>query len=389
MCFKEELTINKCLDYLETKNYESYDVFDALSSTQCDSLLKSSLFLRRVAIQINARLPCNIRPLLGIKKMVHTKTISDLLSIYTMMYVRTNDDSYRKKAFDMYERLWERRLNVEDGFGWGLNFPYTTRFTNAGEQTPNLYNTVNATHSIIDFYEVFQFPDLKKILDGVIYFILNYLGVVFENESTCWLRYYPRQKKMPTPNVNATAASLFVRINSLIPDRIDTNLISKLLNFVQTSQNKDGSWFYTTTDKGSWIDGFHTGFIIESLAYIKTTSNLYDIDEMHEKGVQFFLTQLIDAKNTPKYFHTSTYPIESQNCAQCIQTLAKLIVYEQRSLEKKLEDVIMVVMEKLYDKRGYFYHKRGKFVSIKHYYARWSQTPMIHGLLFSLRALRK
>jgi hypothetical protein len=389
MNFQEKNIILKCLQYIEEREYKSYDVFDALNSTPLNHLLKNNIFLRRVAIQVNARMPFNVRPMLGIKKMIHTKTISDLLSIYTMMYKRTNDDLYKAKAIKMFDMLWERRIIIEKGFGWGLNFPYATRFTNADEQTPNLYNTINATHSIIDFYETFHTIDLNPIIDGVLFFILEYLGVVKENETTSWLRYYPKQTGMPTPNVNATSASLFVRINSLIKNRVDSSLIQKLLNFVKTSQNKDGSWFYTTTDNGKWIDGFHTGFILESLAHIKFIDTSYDVEEMLEKGTEFFLSHLIDSNNTPKYFHTSTYPIESQNCAQCIQTLAKLIIYDNQNLEKKLKDTISVVNEKLYDKKGYFYHKRGKYISSKHYYARWSQTPMILSFLFSLNALEK
>jgi hypothetical protein len=381
-----DLQINKSIRYLEEKKYLSYDVFDALNSNYLNFLLKRNIFLRRVAIQVNARLPFNVRPMLGVKKMIHTKTISDLLSIYTMMYKRTNDDRYKVKAFEMYEMLWERRITVEEGFGWGLNFPYSTRFTNADKQTPNLYNTINATHSIIYFYEAFHSVEIEVIIDAVLYFILQYLGVVEENETTSWLRYYPKQTGMPTPNVNATSASLFVRINSLLENRIEPTLIVKLLNFVKTSQNNDGSWFYTTTENGKWIDGFHTGFILESLALIKFINPQYEVKEMLSKGTQFFLSNLIDSNNIPKYFHTSTYPIESQNCAQCIQTLAKLILYDNQDLEKKLNDTISVVNKNLYDKKGYFYHKKGKYITNKNYYARWSQTPMVLSFLFSLNA---
>lgn len=387
MTLEDEIV--KCINYIEVNEYKSFDVFDALNSTPLNRILKNKIFLRRVAIQLNAKSPINMRPLIGVKKMVHTKTLSDLLSAYTMMYKRTKDDQYKTKAFEMFEALWERRIIIEKGFGWGLNFPYSTRFTNADKQTPNLYNTINATHSIIDFYEEFHSIEINEIIDQVLFFILEYLGIVEENETTSWLRYYPKQTGMPTPNVNATSASLFVRINSLVENRIDPILISKLLNFVKNSQNSDGSWYYTTTPNGQWIDGFHTGFILESLALIKFNTQMYDINEMLDKGVKFFLSDLIDANNIPKYFHTNTYPIESQNCAQCIQTLAKLIIYCDKNLEKQLNETIVVVKENLYDKKGYFYHKKGRFIKNKHYYARWSQTPMILSFLFSLNALKK
>jgi hypothetical protein len=384
-----EENIKKCIQYLEKTNYKSYDVFDTLNSPFLDRLLKDKIFLRRVAIQLNAKSPINFRPLIGVKRTVQTKTISDLLSIYSMLFKRTGKEEYRIKAKEIYKLLWERRIQIEDGFGWGLNFPYTTRFTNAGKYTPNLYNTINATHSILDYYETFHTIEINEIINGVLFFVLNYLGIVDEDDTTSWLRYYPKQTGMPTPNVNATSASLFVRINSLMQNTIDRKLINKLLTYVKKSQNEDGSWYYTTTPNGKWIDGFHTGFILESLALIKAIDPSYDTSNALAKGSDYFLTDLIDKNNIPKYFNTRTYPIESQNCAQCIQTVAKLIIYDDQNFQQKLQDIISVVKNNLYDQKGYFYHKKEKFYSCKHYYARWSQTPMILSFLYSLEAFEK
>jgi hypothetical protein len=384
-----EEDVKKCIKYLEKTNYKSYDVFDTLNSPFLDYLLKDKILLRRIAIQLNAKSPINFRPLLGVKRVVHTKTISDLLSIYSLLFKNTGKEEYVLKANEMFELLWERRIQIEEGFGWGLNFPYTTRFTNAEKKTPNLYNTINATHSILDYFETFHSIEIKEIISGVLLFVFNHLGIVDEDETTSWLRYYPQQSGMPTPNVNASSASLFVRINSLIQNTIDRDLISKLLNFVKKSQNGDGSWYYTTNPSGEWIDGFHTGFILESLALIKAIDSSYDASDALEKGSNYFLTYLIDSNNIPKYFNNSTYPIESQNCAQCIQTVAKLIIYVDQNLQHKLHDIISVVKNNLYDEKGYFYHKKEKFYSCRHYYARWSQTPMILSFLYSLEAFKK
>ena len=376
----------KSIGYLENKNFTSYDVFDALNSRVFDKLLKKTKFIRRVAIQLNAKSPINFRPLIGIKPIQHTKTISDMLSIYSMMYIRTNDEQYRDRAKDMFQSLWNKRIEVEKGIGWGLCFPYTTRFTNAASDTPNLYNTINATHSIIDFYEICDEIKLKEIINKVLYFILEYLGIIDESENTSWIRYYPSQVSMPTPNVNATAASLFVRINHILKEElIERSLIDKLLNFVITTQNKDGSWYYTTTANGKWIDGFHTGFILESLALVKHLDSGYPIENTLKKGSQFFLTDLFDAESIPKFFHNQTYPIESQNSAQAIQTLAKLILYDNQNLNSKLNDTMDKVVSVLYNENGFFYHKKTKFLTYKQFYGRWSQTPMIMALLYSMK----
>jgi hypothetical protein len=386
---KIESIILDCINYTECKNYHSYDVFDALNSEFINRLLSKNIFLKRVAIQVNAKSLLNLRPLLGVKEIVHTKTLSDFLSIYTLMYKKTKNNEYKHKARQVFELLWLRKIEIEKGFGWGLNFPYTTRFTNADKDTPNLYNTINATHSILDYYETFESSGLEEIVDGVLRFILNYLGVVNEDDSTAWLRYYPNQTGMPTPNVNATSASLFVRINTIYTNKVDKLLIKKLLNFVKLSQNQNGSWYYTTNSKGQWIDGFHTGFILESLSLIKYLEPTYNVDLMLEKGTDFFVKNLISEDYIPKFFDESIYPIESQNCAQCIQTLSKLIIYNNFKYDNLLKNIIDVVLENLYSKKGFFYHKKTKLFTFKHYYARWSQSPMILSLIYSLNSQKK
>ncbi len=381
---KIESIILECINYTECRKYHSYDVFDALNSKFINKLLSKNIFLKRVAIQLNAKSLLNIRPLLGVKEIVHTKTLSDFLSIYTLMYKQTKNNEYKYKAHQLFNLLWERRIEIENGFGWGLNFPYSTRFTNVDKDTPNLYNTINATHSIIDYYETFESSGLEKIIDGVLIFILNYLGVVNEDDYTSWLRYYPNQTGMPTPNVNATSASLFVRINTIYKYKVDKILINKLLNFVKLSQNQNGSWYYTTNTKGKWIDGFHSGFILESLALIKHLEPSYNVDLMLEKGTDFFINELISKEYIPKFFDNSIYPIESQNCAQCIQTLAKLNIYSNFKSQELLQNIVNVVLENLYSNKGFFYHKKTRVFTFKHYYARWSQSPMILSLLYSL-----
>lgn len=381
---KVESIILDCINYTECENYQSYDVFDALNSEFINNLLSKNILFKRVAIQLNAKSIINFRPVFGIKKMVHTKTLSDFLSIYTFMYKRTSKIEYKNKAIKIFELLWKRKIEIEKGFGWGLNFPYSTRFTSADKNTPNLYNTINATHSIIDFYEVFGEIELESIVDSVLTFIINYLGVVEEDSSTCWLRYYPNQKGMPTPNVNATSASLFVRINTFYKNKVDKSLISKLINFVKLSQNNNGSWYYTTNSKGKWIDGFHSGFILESLALIKNLEPSYNVDLMLEKGTDFFINELISKEYIPKFFDNSIYPIESQNCAQCIQTLAKINTFSNFKYEELLQNIVNVVLENLYSNKGFFYHKKTRVFTFKHYYARWSQSPMILSFIYSL-----
>lgn len=377
------LIIENAINFVEKQKYLSFDLFDALLSPLIDKLTEQNVLIRRLAIQINRRMPFNFRPLFGISKKIHTKTISDMLSIYSLLYNNHNQKVNLDKARLMYDWLIERKITFDEGVSWGLNFPYTTRFTNASHETPNLFNTLNSANALIDYYDIIQDSSVEKNISKVISFMYNNLGILYVKDSMAWFRYYPNQT-IPNFNVNAAAASFFVRVNETFKNIIIPQTdISKLLTFLELYQNSDGSWYYAASKDGQWIDGFHSGYIIESLAYIKSASNQYDVDDMLTKGVNFYINNLFSKDGTPKYYHNRLYPIESQNCAQATQTLAKLYLYIKLDTKDLLNKVIFHTLRYLYNPSGYFYYKKEKYFTNKIFYMRWSQTPMILALLYA------
>ena len=306
--------------YLEDKNYVSYDQFDVMMSPLINKLTSGSDLARRIAIQINKNIPFNIRSLLGYQPMMHTKTISDMLTVYSNQYAITKDEQWRIRAKKMYDLLMDRALSLDGNIGWGLNFPYTTRFTNAQIDTPNLYNTLNSIQSLIDYYVVFEYNDVPKIIRSVVRFMFEYLGIVDIDNETSWFRYYPNQK-IPNINVNATSTSFFVRVNIVLKESIIADsVIYRLLNFLVKNQNGDGSWYYALSENGKWIDGYHTGFVLDALLYLDNEGYDYPFNTALEKGLQYYLNNLFTVDGIPKFFNNNLYPIEAQNCAQAIQT---------------------------------------------------------------------
>ncbi len=372
--------IEKALNFIEKEKYSSFDPFDVLLSSFVDKLTHLA---RRLAIQINRKLLFNVRPLLGIPKKVHTKILSDMLSVYSLLYSHDNQKMHLEKAQAMYTWLMERKIILDESIAWGADFPYTTRFTNIGYETPNLFNTLNSANSLLDYYDISRDVSIKKNIVRIISSLYKDLGIVYPEDNIAWIRYYPKQT-IPVLNVNASAASTFIRVNETIKeDIVPQTDITKILALLKSHQNPDGSWYYTSSKDGQWIDGFHSGYIIESLAYIKSVSHTYDIDEMLIKGVNFYINNLFSFEGIPKYYHDKLYPIESQNCAQAIQTLAKLSLYLKIDTKDLLNKVISRTLYYLYNPDGYFYYKREKYFTNKQFYIRWSQTPMILALLYA------
>lgn len=378
--------IDNCNKYLKSKGFKSYDPFDALTCSWINTLTKRSPLLRRVAIQINSKSPIDIH-WIGMKRMVHTKTISDLLWYHSVR---------QEKSMDEINHYFQSLLELRNpnGFGWGLNFPYTSRFIDADANMPNLYNTINSAIAIC--YSYYSLSDENKYLasraiEGVLEFIEDDLGFVNEGERG-WYLYYPGQS-YPTYNVNALALYFLTFAHKLKIGNQDIVLsrIRLIGSLLCNEQQADGSWLYSRSPKGAWVDGFHSGFVVESLAFaLKEGVEISGLKSSVEKGWRFFTDNMFTSDGFPKYFsYSNMYPIEAQNCAQAIQTISNIGLWLHWDQRELLEKVIRISVDHLYDPEGYFYHKKTRYLVYKTPYVRWSITPMILAFEYARQYLGK
>jgi len=366
--------INDCKENIEKNNYKSFDIFDALTAGWIDRITKPSPLLRRIAIQLNAKSPVNLH-WLGMKRMQHTKTISDMLWLGSLGESdQVKNDITLEPLFNM---LMSRRINGTSV--WGLNFPYTTRFIDADRNMANLYNTCTTGIAIAEYCSktgrnLEVLPEIYKDLC----LTFNYIN---EGNKGFFI-YYPGQKH-PTYNVNALALFLFSKINEISGKLVvPKERLDEMIELIVDEQLEDGSWYYSRSDKGKWVDGFHSGFIIESLVYCYLHgSESAALKNAIDKAINFYVERMFTVDGYPKYFdYSGRFPIESQNCAQAIQTLAVIVEYGRKDVLPLLDKLVDNTIDTLYSGKGYFYYKKESFYTNKQSYFRWSTTPMLVAL---------
>ena len=137
--------------YLLQHGYQSYDPYDGLTSPIAG--LIRNWFAQRLWQQVVRFTPINIRPLLGVKKIVHTKAVSDFASAYALRSQIDDNGSYINLTHSFLTLLENMRVPTKIGIGWGLRFRFATRFVAADDRTPNSYQTINAIHAFLDGYE--------------------------------------------------------------------------------------------------------------------------------------------------------------------------------------------------------------------------------------------
>ena len=369
--------------WLEAHAWASRDPYDALTSPFLRPLFGVRP-LARAALQAVKRSPVDLRPWLGIRPAVYTKSLSDLASAYVLLHRLRGDERDRARARDFLARLRARRLSDFAGNCWGMDLPYVSRFATATPAMPNLFQTVNAAMAFLDAHAAWgDDADLASAL-GAVEFIEKGLGRLEDGERVAW-RYYPGQDAV-VYNVNALTGALLARLAHATGREDLADLARRTFAFVAAAQNDDGSWWYARGPAGRWIDGFHSGYVLESLAIAHRLDGGYGVEDVLRRGAAHYLATMFTPADIPRYTDRDTYPIEVQNCAQAILTLARLAPFlpEARTraprVASRVIENLFRVTRRAPHAEGYFMMSRGRWFTNRLPAIRWGQAPMLLAL---------
>ena len=371
--------ILKLSAYIEEIGIQSWDPYDGLSSPLANYLTFNNPFFKRIWLQAVKLLPFNIRPFIGILPMTHTKAVSDFASSYAILFSITKDERYKRLADKYIHSLSNLKVDTASGYGWGLRFPFATRFVQADSNTPNIFQTINALHAYLDYYEfVIKDDRTLQIINRGLAYLEKDLGYRTEGNSICW--NYWKDVHASIFNVNGLMIGLLARAGRLLSETNYLTYSAQLLAFLSKYQNSDGSWYYASGDKANFIDGFHTGYIIEGMIRAVQLGQLSDTDSVFNKAIQFYLKELFTPDGLPKYFHNVEKPYDIQNMAQAIQTLSYL--YELGYVKKEFILTIFDHVNKMFwNPRGYYNYKLNNWYVATTPMHRWATGPMLLALV--------
>jgi polysaccharide biosynthesis protein VpsJ len=362
--------------YAEIGGYESFDPYDGLASPLVRLLPQNELVLRfwQQGIRLS---PLNLRPILGIPKLLHTKAVSDFASAYCILYSLSHEAHYREKASKLLNWLVELAVPTDSGMGWGLRFPFATRYVVATEGTYNAFQTINAIHAFLDAYEAFSDSQhLQLALQGY-HFLETELGFTDRGNYIVW-NYWPGLKE-GVWNITGLMLGLTARLHSLTGVTPYRDLAVKLHACITHSQNPDGSWFYSESERGHWVDGYHTGYILEGICRGILAGVIEDMSAI-QLGITYYRDHLFSYVGLPKYYSTSnTLPVEIQNSAQAIQTwvfMARLGLCERQ----KVSSLVTSVDQALWNPKGYYNYMKTRVCTYTTPMHRWSTGPMLLAL---------
>lgn len=310
--------------YLARCRFRGYDPYDALLSPIFDlPILRSRKLPRLAAQQALRRSPLNLRPLFRIKRGLNPVTLGLAVEGYSYLSAADppNADRYRTRALTCIEELKRLRTSGYSGDCWGYDFPWESRWGKLPPFTPTVVATGIITNGLFKAYELIGIEEALSLCSSACRFVLRDLGRTTHSDgSFCW-GYFPGDRQQV---INATmkGARLCAQVDSASPDQDLRQAALLSARFAANQQRDDGAWPYAVADPRSWVDNFHTGYVLQCFSEYARHAGDDQFTSVIRKGWKYYRSHFFEDERIPRYFDTSTYPVDITACAQSITTLS-------------------------------------------------------------------
>jgi hypothetical protein len=322
---------------LASSDFVGWDPYDALNTRLIPESFTKPRIVARLLTQTVKRCPLPLQPLLAVRREVDAYTLGHVLLAEARLMGAAGlscgrADGTRGHGGDLITAGRQvmsdlRSLAMADGgsLAWGYHFPVRTRFFSYAPTTPNLIVTAFVAKGMIAATRAGS-VDCRQEIRGCVDFILHRLPRVSDHTGDC-IGYVPGENAV-VHNANMLAALVLCEAASLCDDAPGADAGGPWLDqalrcarFTAARQAPDGSWPYSEEPYGRWVDGFHTGFVLEGLAAVVRVTGDTDLAAALKHGVRFYVAQLFGPHGEPKYYPDRALPFDALSAAQGVETL--------------------------------------------------------------------
>jgi hypothetical protein len=331
---------------------------------------------RQIIAQVVKRSPVDLRRVLRVPPGLSAVTIANVASAHALGGF-LDEDLHVARLKSAVATLKALRLGTHPEPAWGYHWDAQSRVLYYPRTEPNGIATAFAGHALLDAHE--RLEDAES-LD---------LGLA---AADWFLRRVPRTRGLggayfgylagdttPIHNANLLACSLLARAAAYTGNAGWATAAEEGVAYSLAHQREDGAWRYGETPSIRWVDGFHTGYVLDALEVCERRGVAGQIGAARRRGLAFYRTRLFLADGTPKYYEHRLYPIDAQSVAQGIQTFAIAAGSDPAQLQQA-RLVFGYAMRRMWRGDGRFLFQRRRLWTNPAPHMRWVQSPMLRAL---------
>jgi hypothetical protein len=358
----------------DARSYSGWDPYDALSSPFLHRLARSR-GLRIAAVQALKRCPVNLRPLLGVPRQAHTKALALFASAYALRaHTKERAEWYDERARRLADLLLARAREDGDGLAWSYDFDVQTRWSFYACGEPNAVATAFAAQALLDVAELGDGGHYRQAVDRAVSYSIRVLAR--ERRGNRYFAYH-RGSSAVIHNASLLIAALCLRASS---SEGEAAVVARsAVDYAVRSQRGDGTWPYGEEPGLSWVDGFHTAYVLESLWSCTEHGQDEAARAAAERGLAVYLDRLVDPDGAARATIERRYPLDVHAAASGITMLSRL-----RGLNPRADEVaarmVAWTLARMRRRDGRFAYQQHRLYRNSLPYVRWNDGHMMLAL---------
>jgi hypothetical protein len=323
---------------------------------------------RQAIIQLHARSPLDIRRLYRHRHSLVPKAPALLGQAAARLVTAREDAHLRVLARDALETLCADRTCGEEG--WGYPWDTQTRWSWYPGGSPNVVATAFSANALAEAAVTLGEPTWRERAERAAGWVARELFMPEEG----YFAYHGHSDRF-VHNANLLAAAVVHELAPEAPGGAEAVRIATARTL--DAQLPDGTWPYGEAAGLEWVDGFHTGYVLDSLCRLEGVDPR--IPSAIEQGARVYLSDFFDPEGRARLWRGRPYPEDSHSAGTGMTVLSRLAQREIVPAEA-VERVARYTLARMLHRNGHAIFRRQRWGVTRVCYTRWCDAPVALGL---------
>jgi len=328
------IDIERIERYLLQDNLATYDPYD-IWITNIGKKTKQLYYKNRYLGLLPAGvltiydLYINNRLRLGYQKQEYPIARAQASLALLNLYKQNGNKIYLKYAKKHIDWLLSNSSKGYSGYCWGINFDWVYSANDTYDKnTPFSTHTPYPLEAMVEYYHITNSLQnslesatlvpkntrlkpsspsfartitkdkrVEEAIKSVFLFLEKDIKIMLEGRNRLILSYGVEQDRIVT-NANAYIMYSYALLLEFLPEKEEyiKSKIYKIYNFLISIQREDGSWLYSPYEQNTFIDCFHSAFVLKNIIKTNQIIELNGVNSVVQNGYRYIIDNFLDKK---------------------------------------------------------------------------------------------
>jgi hypothetical protein len=322
---------------------------------------------RQAIIQLHARSPVDIRRLYRRHHSLVPKAPALLGQAAARLAAVRADAHLSELARDALDTLYADTTCGEDG--WGYPWDTQTRWSYYPGGSPNVVASAFSANALAEAAVILDEPRWRQRAERTAQWVARELFLPNDG----YFAYHGHSDRL-VHNANLLGAALVHELAPEAPGAAEAVRVATTRTL--DAQRPDGTWPYGEASGLGWVDGFHSGYVLDSLCRLEGVDPR--IPSAIEQGARVYASDFFDAEGRARLWRDKRYPEDSHSAGTGMTVLARLATRALIPVDT-VSRVAEWALTHMMHGNGHAVFRRQRWGATHVFYTRWCDAPVALG----------